>query len=151
MALSPRAREKLSEIVGKGWKFPFSFNELGGVSTQDSKSESDAVELINQSIRQILGTAVGERVIRRSFGSLLFTLVDENIDQFLQAEIRRNVFDAIETHERRVILQESLIDFTNRDGGMVSIAANYQIIKSQRSGNLVFPFYLTTNNFPLTL
>lgn len=141
--LGVEAREILKNPLGKGWRFPFSFDTNGGVSVQGSNTDNEAIEMINQSLQTILGTMVGERVIERRFGSLLFLLIDEPINQFLEMEIKRYVIEAIERYEKRINITDTLIALEDYENGIVQISIMYQIIKTQRKGNLVYPYYLS--------
>ena len=59
------------DLIGKGLKFPFEVQtRTGGTAPQASSSISDGFDRINQSIQQILGTSIGERMPRRNFGCL---------------------------------------------------------------------------------
>ncbi len=57
-----------------------------------------------QSIRTILTTPIGTRVMRRDFGSNLPALIDEPINEGLFAEVRTAVADALACWEPRLTL-----------------------------------------------
>ena len=92
-------------FLGKGMKFPFGFTQrTGGVYKGTSTEESEDIQHIEQSLRQILGTVVGSRVIRRDFGSLMASIVFDPNDVTLDVRLDYIIRRAIETWEPRVII-----------------------------------------------
>lgn len=127
-----------SAIVGRGWVFPPQVNRQGSLALTNEKSE------IDQSIRMILETAPGERVMRPTFGCRLHELVfaPANAQTFAQAV--RHVEDAIGQWEPRVELLQvdvQLDDDATRDGRLL-IDIHYRIRNTYDQRSLVFPFYL---------
>ena len=59
----------MSDFLGTGWSFPPRPNGRGGIAVVS------AVEDIEQAIAVILGTPLGQRVMRPTFGSRLHELV----------------------------------------------------------------------------
>jgi len=73
---------------------------------------------IRQSVRDILLTPVGSRVMRRSYGSLLSTLIDQPQNEALRLQIMSACYMAILQWEPRVKLTG--ISYESAfDGGMV--------------------------------
>lgn len=62
------------------------------------------VEHLAQSIRDILTTPIGTRVMRRDYGSRVPDLIDRPINQGLFAELRAAVADALARWEPRFTL-----------------------------------------------
>jgi len=109
---------------------------MGGVSEEEGKI------LVRQSIMQIIGTRIGERVMRRDFGCKIHDLVFQPNDPLLDVQIEHYVRDAIERWEPRVIVGPIL---TNRDRakeGLLLIEVNYEIIKYALADSLVYPWYI---------
>ncbi|MDR2342778.1 MAG: GPW/gp25 family protein [Campylobacteraceae bacterium] len=69
---------------------------------------------VQESIKDILITPIGSRVMLPEYGSRLFELVDRKIDDEFRADLTTYVFEAIEKWEPRVRINEvklkSLID-----------------------------------------
>ncbi len=129
-----------TDILGQGWQFPFSFSpRTGGVGTSTSISRSDGIQHVVQSIQQILGTAKGERVMLRDFGSRLHTLVFEPNDPDIRVLADHYVREALEKWEPRVILDRV---YTEQDGPKLEISMSFTIIRTQVTGNMVFPYHL---------
>jgi phage baseplate assembly protein W len=61
----------------------------------------DGLEHLFQSIRDILTTPVGSRVMRREYGSRLFGLVDRPMEPGLDIEIKAAVAEALNRWEPR--------------------------------------------------
>ena len=130
------------DLIGKGLKFPFEVQtRTGGTAPQASSSISDGFDRINQSIQQILGTSIGERMPRRNFGSLANELVFMPNDEILQGMAERYIEDAIEKWEKRIIVNDVITEI-DRNRGILFIHITYKVISTQRDGNYVYPLYL---------
>ena len=123
------------EYLGTGLSFPLRSNLQGNLqlSTTDRN--------IEESIRIILGTKLGERVYRPNFGSRLSELVFEPMNVQTLLLIRLYVQEALEMWEPRIILDGV---YTEPDpGGKVKIIIEYHPKNTHDSRSLVYPFYLT--------
>ncbi|MBI5788695.1 MAG: GPW/gp25 family protein [Candidatus Schekmanbacteria bacterium] len=131
-----------TDFLGKGIKFPFQFNVIGG--TETSVAVSEKYEHINESLQQILATSPGERVMLPEFGSRLRELLFEPNNAVLKTLARVYVIDAIKRWEKRVTVKEVYVDDSpqNLEQGLINIHIGYEVIKDQVRGNMVFPFYL---------
>jgi phage baseplate assembly protein W len=63
-----------------------------------------------KSIKDILTTPVGSRVMRRSYGCNLFSYVGYPITPLIVAKIQTIISDALTTYEKRVKFDKVLID-----------------------------------------
>jgi phage baseplate assembly protein W len=70
------------------------------------------VDLLSDSIETILKTFPGERVYRPTFGSYLRRLLFANMSQGAAIRARSEARRAIEEWERRVVVDDVLIDIT---------------------------------------
>ncbi|MFC1707095.1 GPW/gp25 family protein [Planctomycetota bacterium] len=131
------------DFLGKGWRFPFAITKRkGGTGTSASASESDGIAHVKESIRQILGTPIGSRVMRRDFGSRLRQIVFAPNDSTIDTLVEHYVREAIERWEKRVVLGSVTVVHSERHLGRVEIGIQFRIVRTNASGNLVFPFYL---------
>ena len=131
-------------FLGKGMKFPFGFTQrTGGVYKGTSTEESEDIQHIEQSLRQILGTVVGSRVIRRDFGSLLASIVFDPNDVTLDVRLDYIIRRAIETWEPRVIIGPITTDRTEWQDGRIYIDIAFTIIKTNVASNMVFSWFLS--------
>ncbi|EAH9333989.1 baseplate assembly protein [Campylobacter jejuni] len=60
---------------------------------------------IEESIKDILTTPLGSRVMRPEYGSLLYTLIDRKIDDDFRVKLTRYTAEAISKWEKRVKLK----------------------------------------------
>ncbi len=138
---SPTRREEPGlDFLGKGLRFPFAFQRRSG-GAQISTATSSNHAHIHESIRQILGTRKGERLMRPDFGTRLHELVFEPNDSLLYGLLRHEVIEALEEWEPRVIITDVSCAADGADGHMVLVRIDYRLISSQVEGNLVYPFY----------
>lgn len=104
-----------------GFTFPQNLNAKGFF-----EFSNDIQTLVKQSIHQILGTRIGERVMVPEFGSRLPELLFEPIDDVTLVLARVYTIDAIEKWEPRVSLNE-VVTSINTDANRVEIFADYVI------------------------
>jgi len=131
-------------FLGKGIKFPFGFTQrTGGVYKGTSTEESEDVQHIQQSIRQILDTVIESRVIRRDFGSLLASIVFDPNDVTLDVRLDYIIRRAIETWEPRVIIGPITTDRSEWQDGRLYINISFTIIKINVASNMVFDWFLS--------
>lgn len=64
------------------------------------------VDHLRQSIRDILTTPVGSRVMRRDYGSRLYELVDAPLNAETLVDLYAATFEALATWEPRIEVQE---------------------------------------------
>ncbi|WP_338627861.1 GPW/gp25 family protein [Enterobacter sp. JJBC] len=106
-----------------------------GMNSQTGLSITE-VEHIRQSVRDILVTPVGSRVMRREYGSLLSALIDQPQTPALRLQIMAAFYSAIQKWEPRVRLTTITFERSETDGGL------YVDITGTRSANGQ-PFSLT--------
>lgn len=83
-----------------GISFPFRMSIRGGV-TLSTTNENDMTH-IKESIRQILMTSIGERIMRPNFGSELNTVVFEPQDLSCKSLMAFLAKEALTRHEPRI-------------------------------------------------
>ncbi|EFD0690964.1 hypothetical protein P835_01360 [Citrobacter portucalensis] len=76
------------------------------------------IEHIRQSVRDILVTPVGSRVMRREYGSLLSALIDQPQTPALRLQIMAACYSAIQEWEPRVSLTTITFERGENDGTM---------------------------------
>jgi phage baseplate assembly protein W len=123
------------EIIGAGWTFPMRFNAAGGVglSTRERK--------IEESIRLILSTAVGERPMRPEFGCKIHDYVFGVPDADTANEIAVAVKASLRRWEPRVQIMDVNVAPDPDDAALLWIDISYQAVDTNDPRNLVFPFY----------
>ena len=88
-----------------------------GMNSQTGLSISE-VEHIRQSVRDILVTPVGSRVMRREYGSLLSQMIDQPQTPALRLQIMAACYSAIQKWEPRVSLTTITFERSDTDGGL---------------------------------
>jgi phage baseplate assembly protein W len=140
--------------LGRGWAFPVNCDPgTGGIA--QSEYEAD----IKESIRIILLTAPGERVMRPDFGCGIHDLVFDSVDVSMLTRVETSVREALTRYEARVelgtvsaVLGEpngrspgtgmlANWSLSNPYEGQLTVQVEYRIRRTYQRGNLVFPFY----------
>ena len=98
-------------------------------------------EDIRQSIRIILATSKGERVMRPDFGCGIHDLVFAAVSTQLIAQIKREVTDALRTYEARIIVLRVDVDSKHLMDGRLDVIIDYRVRATNQPGNYVYPFY----------
>lgn len=124
-----------TDFLGKGFAFPLQVNQTGGIKA------SAQAEKIAESIRIILGTQQGERLMRPNFGSNLKRLLFAPNTAATASLAQHYVEEAIRTWEPRVSLEAVTVENEN-SSAMLRIRISYRIRSTNEPGNLVYPFYL---------
>jgi phage baseplate assembly protein W len=122
-------------FLGRGWRFPVGLAADGTVET------SAEAEDVRESIRIILGTNKGERVMRPDFGADLGRLVFEPLNTTTMSLARHYVEEALTVWEPRIDHVEVTVS-ADRPAGRLLIEIRYRIRSSNTFYNLVYPFYL---------
>jgi len=122
------------EIYGRGLSYPLRLDPTGlGVSSGAAKVE--------ESIRLILGTQYGERLMRPTFGSNLRTLGFAPNNSSTANLARYYVAEGLARWEPRI--EELDVDVENSaTQPVLVISITYRLRATQDVHNLVYPFYL---------
>tara|TARA_B100001094_G_scaffold315809_1_gene356248 strand:- start:239 stop:718 length:480 start_codon:yes stop_codon:yes gene_type:complete len=123
-------------FLGQGLKFPLQISATGGMSM------SSGPDNIEESIRCIIGTAVGERVMRPLFGCRIHEYVFHPNSASTQGLVSFYVREALQKFEPRVT---DIIVNANADPDRQSVMiidVRYKIRSTNVDHNLVYPFYL---------
>lgn len=123
-----------NEFLGKGWKFPVEVNRVSGAFEDASYEDS-----IAQSVRIILGTARGERVMRPEFGCGLKSYAFTQMSYTVLSEIERDVQSSLGAWEPRITDIEVKC---HADGAVLYVDVSYVVRSTNSTYNLVYPFYL---------
>jgi phage baseplate assembly protein W len=122
--------------LGRGWAFPVRIDPAtGGIAV--SEYEAD----IRQSIRTILSTARGERVMRADFGCGIHDLVFEVVDVSTLTRVETSVREAMAKFEARIEVLSVFVDPRDAAEGALTVELEYRVRRTNQIGNLVFPFY----------
>src|SRR6185503_10327975 len=82
---------------------------MNGINAADGKLLS-GIDHLRQSIRDILTTPKGSRVMRRTYGSNLFYLVDAPMNRGTISKIRAETVNALSDQEPRISVTKVTVD-----------------------------------------
>jgi phage baseplate assembly protein W len=125
-------------FLGRGLAFPIAADRATGRIAM-AEYEDD----IAQSIKIILSTRKGERVMRPEFGSELYAFLFENDGYTLRSRIAGTVKDALDLWEPRVEDVDVSVDFPNGGAAGFRLDISYVVRATNNPFNLVFPYFLT--------
>jgi len=121
-------------FIGTGWSFPPVFENGAVVVT-------GGVTSIRESLRIIVTTSLGERVMRPDFGcgmqNEVFATMDSSRLAIIEAMVRR----AILLHEPRVDAKRVAVS-ADHPAGVLMIEIEYEIRGSKSRFSLVLPYEL---------
>lgn len=128
-----------NDFLGTGWRFPVKVDGLSGKIAMSSHEQD-----IEESIRIILFTVKGERVMQPDFGCGIHDFVFASLNTATIGLMESSVKEALIRWEPRIqvigvtVSQEpALLDL-----GQLIIDIQFMVRSTNQSYNLVFPFYL---------
>lgn len=98
-------------------------------------------EDIRESLRIILSTAPGERIMSPKFGCPLSSFIFDSIDSLFINRVTDSIRTAVLNFEPRVTLEAVKVDTTQAFEGLVYITLDYTVRKINVRSNIVYPFY----------
>ena len=122
-------------FLGVGWSFPPTFRREQ-YTVDMLQGEAD----VRSSIRIILDTITGERVMLPNFGCNLQPYIFEPMTPASIALISKIVFEALSFHEPRIVVGEVVAE-PEVDGGVLRLNIPYTIVSTNTRYNYVYPFY----------
>jgi uncharacterized protein len=125
-----------ADFVGRGISFPLRVDQSGSISFTTGGADIDG------SLRMVLITAPGERLMRPQFGCRIWDLLFEPINANTLGLMAEAVRDAVSQWEPRVTLEDVLVEPDPRDHSRVLINLKYRVRATNDQRNLVYPFYV---------
>ena len=123
-------------FIGRGWRFPILPDPTGTLAYVEGD------ENVAQSLRILLLTSLGERVMRPDFGSAAHRLVFAPGSVQYLGLLETTVREAVRDWEPRIDLEDVRVEVDPEEEFRVSVSVDYLIRQTNTPGNLVFPFYL---------
>lgn len=123
-------------FLGIGWQFPIQLDQQGRVAI------ARYAESVEQSIRIILGTSRGERVMRPDFGCDLTRLIFAPNNTATAGLAMYYVREALRKWEPRIELLNVDANADENERTLLLISIEYRILATNTEHNLVYPFYL---------
>ncbi len=127
---------KSNNFLGTGVSFPVKIGEHGRFDW-DTNEKS-----IENSIKIILGTTRGERVMRPDFGCDLNNLVFSPNSPKTYALAKHYIEESLHKWEHRIVLEEVIVEPDEYDEVRINISIRYKIRSINTYFNMVYPFYL---------
>ncbi len=123
-------------FLGIGMNFPVR------LTPEKTLDLAEYEEDIQQSIKIILGTNRGERVMRPDFGAGLNEFVFEPVNTATIAMVRTRVEEALIDWEPRIDVQSVQVTTDATMRNRLNIDVRYRVRATNSLRNLVYPFYL---------
>jgi phage baseplate assembly protein W len=124
------------EFIGAGLAFPLRTDPTGSVALVTRERD------VEESIRLIIGTALGERPMRPEFGCRVHDYVFAPADATTAGLIAYEVRASLERWESRIDVDDVHVEPHPDDPATLLIDIRYSIRLANDPRNLVFPFYL---------
>jgi len=124
------------DFLGSGWSYPVRTDHQGNVRLESGEDN------IEQSVRLVLGTAKGERVMRPEFGCEIHDQVFSSLSPATLNRIENGVESALVQWEPRIELERVDAVPDRSKPGRVLIEIEYWIRSTNSHDNLVYPFYV---------
>jgi phage baseplate assembly protein W len=125
-----------ADFIGRGITFPMRVDQSGSIAMSNGADDIDA------SLRVILVTAPGERVMRPLFGCRIWELLFEPINANTLGLMAEAVREAVGRWEPRVVLEDVRVVPDPGSIGQVLIHIDYRVKATNDRRNLVYPFYV---------
>lgn len=131
----------MSNFLGRGYDFPL---RIGGDGKFKMVSGNDKIKA---SIRAILSTPVGTRIMNREFGCRIHELNFDNDQDITAVLADYYTREALVRWEPRIIIpdeEEGIVVWF--EGPKMFISITYTIIETNTEDNIVYPFHMKEAN-----
>ena len=125
-----------SDFVGRGFTWPLGVDHTGAIALTRPGGD------LEDSIRVVLLTAPGERLMRPQFGCRIWDLMFEPVNANLLGLISEAVRDALAQWEPRIEVEDFTPVQDTQSSGTVQITIAYRVRATNDRRNLVYPFYV---------
>lgn len=124
-------------FLGTGWKFPVSVDGAAGRIKMSSNEEN-----IEDSVRIIIGTRPGERVMEPEFGCGIWKYSFETLDYTTLYAMKNEVESALIRWEPRITDIQAEVSDEKAGEGLLFIHVSFVIRSTNNPYNMVYPFYI---------
>jgi uncharacterized protein len=125
-----------TDFIGKGWRFPVNVNAKGGLDW------SDGPQRVSDAIWLIVKTALGERVMRPTFGAGVNDFVFQSNSSVIRARLAAAIKQALLKWEPRINLTQVSVAPAADQPSQVLVSIGYTLRDTNEVFNVVYPFYL---------
>ncbi|MBF0383847.1 MAG: GPW/gp25 family protein [Magnetococcales bacterium] len=131
-------------FLGTGWSFPPTFSRLNNGLNMVSDDQD-----IRESLWLLFSTSLGERILLPEYGSQIWKMVYQNLNNTLKHQIIEFIEQAIISWEPRINVDDITVEQDNHAEGVIQITVHYTIINTNTRNNLVYPFYILEGTIPV--
>ena len=131
-----------ADFIGRGISFPMGVDHTGAIALTRGADDLD------RSIRVVLATAPGERVMRPQFGCRIWDLLFEPVNANTIGLMAQAVREAVAQWEPRVDVEDVVVTPDGADAALVRITIEYVVRTTNDRRNLVYPFYVIPREEP---
>ncbi len=125
------------EFIGQGLNWPLQLNAQGSIALTQGENE------IDQSIRIILETSPGERVMRPEFGCRVWELMFAPRNAVTEAQLIDFVESALRMWEPRIdVSAVNILRNTGYDDNAIVAEIRYTVKNTHDERSIVYPFYI---------
>jgi phage baseplate assembly protein W len=124
-------------LPGAGWNFPVTVDHKGDIALSTGEAN------IRDSVRIVLGTAKGERVMQPEFGCEIHDHVFDNIDGTTLTLVEGSVKDALVRWEPRIDIDGVAARRDTENPNKLLVDLDYTVRSTNSESNMVYPFYVT--------
>ena len=126
-----------TRFMGRGFSFPFRVDPA-----TNRIAMSSAEQDVEEAIRILLRTNLGERVMLQEFGTSAgdFLFSDDRAERV--AALEESVREALEQWEPRITDIEVTADRDGSSKGVLAINIQYTLRVTNNQFNMVYPFYM---------
>ncbi|PKN93778.1 MAG: phage baseplate protein [Chloroflexi bacterium HGW-Chloroflexi-6] len=128
--------QKTQTFLGNGLNFPLRTDARGQVALVTGAED------IEQSIRIILGTRPGERVMRPTFGCRAHELLFEPRSAAAASLMQEYVHQSLRMWEPRIEVKNVNVVFDDSNPGALLAEIEYSIKATHDTRSIVYPFFI---------
>jgi hypothetical protein len=130
-------------FLGRGWSFPPRFDNHQRVVMVEHELD------IDESLRILFRTRVGERVMQHAYGTRLHQMVFEEATEQTFTAITDMVKKAVMYFEPRIELEQLDVQPSSDDLARLDLLLHYRIRTTNTRHNMVYPLYLDQASHPV--
>ena len=127
----------MAKFLGVGWRFPVARQQ-----PDNRLALAEYEQSVKESIRIILSTAKGERVMRPDFGCGIYELVFAPNSAATRGLAESHVREALLLWEPRIEVLGVRVTAGGAQQEQLLIGIDYRVRSTDNRFNLVYPFYL---------
>lgn len=130
----------MSDFIGTGWSFPPRFEKDAGVTMVSGEED------IQESLRILFGTQLGERPFQSKYGLDMQSLQFESMSTTMVTLLEDRIKISVLLYEPRIEPLSVRVGSPDLNSGELHVELEYRVRATNSRYNLVFPFYRSDSN-----